>query len=172
MVLYPSGSWLAPRSLDTCSWIGGVDGVDAEPREMRDLFDEAEVGARPANARGRMRREAFDVHLVDDELLEWDAGRAVPLPVEPIVHHDALRHHAGVVPRVQREIPEDPDRRQYRRRSVFQKALVDPAGLCVTAALALINAAPVCRATAFSRAQACQMNSSTIESMMSVKPPS
>src|SRR5258705_6483172 len=44
-----------------------------------------------------MRRKAFDVDLVDEELFELEIGRCRPLPVEPIVDDDALRDDGGVV---------------------------------------------------------------------------
>src|SRR6516165_37902 len=51
-----------------------------------------------------MRREALDVHLVNDELLQREIGRTYPLPVERVVHDDALRHNGRVIPRVGRPV--------------------------------------------------------------------
>jgi hypothetical protein len=51
-----------------------------------------------------MGREAFQMRLVNDRLLERDVGRGVPLPVEHIVDHDRLRDRGGVVPGVERKI--------------------------------------------------------------------
>jgi hypothetical protein len=76
-----------------------------EVREVRDLLDEAEVGAGEPDARRGVGGEPLDVHLVDDELIEAHVRLGVALPVEGVIDDDGLRHETGVVAVVRRQIP-------------------------------------------------------------------
>ena len=66
--------------------------VDAEPLQVWNLLDEPEVGAGQRHAGGPVRREALDVDLVDEQLLQSKVRRDVALPVEGVVvDHNRLR---------------------------------------------------------------------------------
>ena len=57
------------------------DGVDAQVLEVRNLLDDGRERAGMFDARGRMPREAADVHLVDHHLVDRPVERAIALPV-------------------------------------------------------------------------------------------
>ena len=68
-----------------------LDRGDAERFQIRNLFDDAGVGARLFDVAGRAAREAADVHFVNDRFGKGPAEVAVALPIERVVDHDALR---------------------------------------------------------------------------------
>ena len=72
------------------------DGLDAERLEIGDLLDQAGIGAAQVirQARIGVRREAFDVHLVDDRVAEAVMQRLVAFPVVGVGIHDD-RAHSG-----------------------------------------------------------------------------
>src|SRR6185437_8898160 len=59
--------------------------VHAETLQVRDFFDEAQVGARRLHARRSVRCQALHVYFIDEEILEAEIGRRISLPVERVV---------------------------------------------------------------------------------------
>ena len=96
-----------------------LDGGDAEVDEVLDRLRVREAGVGALQLLGHARhalREALDVRLVDDGLLERHPRarrHRVVAPVERAVHHDAARHRGGRVGRVHllrrvHVVPEEP----------------------------------------------------------------
>jgi hypothetical protein len=84
-----------------------LDGGDAELLQVRDHPRRGEAGVGAAELRlhlGVAGGEAFHVQLVDERIVEGDAGRPVGAPVEGAVDDDSLRHAPGVVELVDREV--------------------------------------------------------------------
>jgi hypothetical protein len=84
-----------------------LDGRDAERLQVleRGRVGEPRVGAAQVLAHVRVElREALDVHLVDDQLVQRDVGAAVALPVEAGVDHHALGDRGRVVLVVELEV--------------------------------------------------------------------
>jgi hypothetical protein len=63
----------------------------AQRLQIRNLLDHAQIGARVGNAAARAGREAADMHFVDDRVGQTTPQVPVPLPVEGVVDHHALR---------------------------------------------------------------------------------
>ena len=77
-----------------------LDGRDAERRQVADRRRMGEAGVRAAQLLGDVRvahREALDVRLVDDRLVQRPARRAVRRPVEVRVDDDRARHERRAV---------------------------------------------------------------------------
>ena len=94
-VVAPVVELLGPGSVGQLGWKlvhrHEFHGGHAQRLEVRDLFDHAQIGARMADAAGRAGREAADVHFVDHGVGQSAPQVPVPLPVERVVDHHALR---------------------------------------------------------------------------------
>ncbi len=95
-----------------------LDRRDAEALEVRDLLDDAAIGPRVRDPGRRRRREALDVHLVDDGVRQRPAKRLIALPVVARqVDDDAAHRRLDVVPRAARRHAVPARRRASRGRT-------------------------------------------------------
>ena len=81
-----------------------LDGRDPQFLQVGDLLDEAAIGPGQVALRGVVPREAADVHLVDDRLLDRDVRVPVPFPVEVAPVGDATGCSRDVVDRAGAEV--------------------------------------------------------------------
>jgi hypothetical protein len=98
---------VGPRVVDAGVDRQELDRRDAEPLEMIDhrARAQAAIGAAPFRRHVRaLLGQAFDVRLVDDGVFPRDARRLVASRDGGLVDHHRLRHAAGIVVPVERQI--------------------------------------------------------------------